>query len=82
MPCGDGGLVTLATSWTVACQAPLSMGFLGKNTGMDYHFLLQEILLTQGSNPGLPHCRLSPPLQADSLLTEPPGNPIVSLNHS
>ena len=29
----------------------------GKNTGVDYHFLLQGIFPTQGSNPGLPHCR-------------------------
>ena len=28
----------------------------GKNTGVGCHFLLQEIFLTQGSNPGLPHC--------------------------
>ena len=78
-----------ATPWTVAYQAPLSMGFSrqeywsglpfpsprdlpdqgikprsptlwdfpGKNTGMGCHFLLQVISLTQGSNPGLPHCR-------------------------
>ena len=32
--------------------------FPGKNTGVDYHFLLQEIFPTQGLNPGLPHCRL------------------------
>ena len=25
--------------------------------GVDYHFLLQEIFLTQGLNPGLQHCR-------------------------
>ena len=31
--------------------------FPGKNTGVGCHFLLQEIFLTQGSNPGLPHCR-------------------------
>ena len=37
------------------CQAPLSMGFLGKNTGMGYHALLQGIFPTQGSNPGLLH---------------------------
>ena len=30
---------------------------LGKNTGVGCHFLLQEIFPTQGSNPGLPHCR-------------------------
>ena len=31
--------------------------FLGKNTGVDSHFLLQGIFLTQGSNPSLLHCR-------------------------
>ena len=31
--------------------------FPGKNTGMDYHFLLQRIFPTQGSNPDLLHCR-------------------------
>ena len=31
--------------------------FLGKNTGVGCHFLLQEIFLTQGSNLGLQHCR-------------------------
>ena len=29
----------------------------GKNTGVDCHSLLQGIFLTQGSNPGLLHCR-------------------------
>ena len=29
----------------------------GKNTGVGCHFLLQGIFPTQGSNPGLPHCR-------------------------
>ena len=46
-----------ATPWTVAYQAPLSMGFSGKNTGVGYHFLLQGIFPTQGSNPGLLHWR-------------------------
>ena len=31
--------------------------FPGKNTGVIYHALLQGIFPTQGSNPGLPHCR-------------------------
>ena len=31
--------------------------FLGKSTGVGCHFLLQGIFLTQGLNPGLPHCR-------------------------
>ena len=54
-----GGLVakvcpTLATPWTITCQAPLSMGL---STGVGCHFLLQGIFLTQGSNPGLLHYR-------------------------
>ena len=43
--------------WTVAHQAPLSMGFSGKNTGAGCHALLQGIFPIQGSNPGLPHGR-------------------------
>ena len=43
-----------ATPWTVNHQAPLSMGFPGKNTGEGCHFLLQGIFLTQGSNLHLP----------------------------
>ena len=31
--------------------------FPGTSTGVDCHFLLQGIFLTQGSNPDLPHCR-------------------------
>ena len=54
----------LATPWTVACQAPLSMGFPGKNTGVDCHFLLQEIFLTQESN-----LHLSPVLAGEFLTT-------------
>ena len=32
-------------------------GFPGKSTRVGCDFLLQEIFPTQGSNPGLPHCR-------------------------
>ena len=32
-------------------------GFQGKSTGVGCHVLLQGIFPTQGSNPGLPHCR-------------------------
>ena len=41
----------------------------GKNTGGGCHALLQGVFPTQGSNPK------SPTLQADSLLSEPPGKP-------
>ena len=46
-------------TWTGAHQAPLSMEIHspGKNTGVSCHFLLQGIFPTQGSNPGLLHCR-------------------------
>ena len=40
-----------------AHQASLSMDSPGKNTGVGCHSLPQRIFLTQGSNPGLPHCR-------------------------
>ena len=39
----------VATLWTVAHQAPLSMGF-SRNTGVGCHALLQGIFLTQGLN--------------------------------
>ena len=41
------------TPWTVAQQAPLSIGFPGKNIGASCYFLLQGIFPTQGSNPCL-----------------------------
>ena len=41
------------------CSLPGSSpwDFPGNSTGVDCHFLLQRIFLTQGWNPGLPHCR-------------------------
>ena len=49
-----------ATPWTVAHQAPWSRDFPGMNTGVGCHSLLQGIFPTQGSNPGLPHCKQTP----------------------
>ena len=46
-----------ATPWTVACWAPLSVGFSSKNIVMSCHVLLQGIFPTQGSNPGHPNSR-------------------------
>jgi len=46
-----------ATPWTVAYQAPLSMGFSRQYYWSDCHFLLQQIFPTQGSNSGFLHCR-------------------------
>ena len=42
---------------TVALQAPHPWDSPGKNTRVGSHSLLQGIFSTQGSNPGLPHCR-------------------------
>ena len=55
------------TSWTIACQAPLSWDSPGKDTGVGSLSLLQGIFPTQGWNPGLLHYR---PIL---LLSEPPG---------
>ena len=60
------------TLWTVARQAPLSMGFSSKNTMVSCHFLLQSLFSTQGSNPHL--LRLLH-WQVDSSPLAPPGKP-------
>ena len=44
-----------STLWTVAGQAPLSMGFSWRGHWNGFHSLLQGIFLTQGSNPRLLH---------------------------
>ena len=59
---GGGGLVaklclTLATSWTVACQAPLSMGILQARILEWVASSFSRGFPTQESNPGLLHCR-------------------------
>ena len=64
-----GGLVTklwptLATTWTVAHQAPLSMGFSRQEYGSGLPFPSPGDLSHPGIEPG------SPVFQADSLPTE------------
>ena len=44
-----------ATPWTIDHLCPWDSP--GKNAGVGCHFLLQGIFPTQGSNPGLLHCR-------------------------
>ena len=41
------------TLWTVACQAPLSVGSPGENAGVGCCAHLQGVFLTQGLNPHL-----------------------------
>ena len=49
---------TICNQWTVACTKLLCpWNSPGKNTGVCCHFLPQGIFPTQGSNPGLTHCR-------------------------
>ena len=49
---------TLVTPWTgVPARLLCPWDSLRKNTGMCFHFLLQGIVPTQGSNPDLLHCR-------------------------
>ena len=46
-----------ATPWTVALQAPLSMGVSRQGHWSGLPCLLQGIFLTQGSNLSLQYCR-------------------------
>ena len=66
---GGGGLVaksclTLATPWTVACQAPLSMGFSRQESWSGLPLPSPGNLPNPGIEPG------SPALKVDSLPTE------------
>ena len=56
------------TLWTVAHQAPLSMGFSRQEYWSGLPFLLQGIISTQGSNPHLL-------LAGRFFTTEPSGKP-------
>ena len=58
---------SFAAPWTVACQAPLSMGFPRQEYWSRLPFLYPEDLPNSKVKPG------SPALQADSLLPEPLG---------
>ena len=55
------------TPWTIACQAPLSMEFSRQEYWSGLPFPSPGDL----PDPGIEHT--SPALQADSLLSEPPG---------
>ena len=57
------------TPWTVACQAPLSMGFSKKENWSGLSFPSPGCLPHSGNEPAFPA------LQANSLPTELPGKP-------
>ena len=58
-----------ATPWTVACQAPPSVGFSRQEYWGELPFPFPGDLPDPGKEPR------SPTLQGDSLPSEPPGNP-------
>ena len=61
---------SFVTPWTIACQTPLSMWFPRQEDWSGLPFPSAGNLPYSGTEPG------SPELQADSLLSEPPGEPI------
>ena len=61
------------TPLTVDCQAPLSMGFSGKNTGVGCHFLVHRNLPSPGIGP------VSSALAGGFFTTDPPGRPYMTL---
>ena len=63
-----------ATSWTVARQAPLPMGFSRQEQWSGLPSLLQGIFPTQGLNPGLLHFLH---LAGGLFTSEPPGKPLI-----
>ena len=63
-----------ATPWTVARQAPLSMGFSKQEYWSGLPFPSPGDLPDPGIKPR------SPALQADSLPSEPPGKPMTILD--
>ena len=62
-----------AASWTITCQAPLSVGFSSKDPGVGCHFFLWESSWSKIQT----RFKLGfPALQEDSLSSEPPGKPL------
>ena len=63
------------TPWTVACQAPPSIEFSRQEYWSGFPCPSPGDLPDPGVGPG------SPALQADYLLSEPPGKPFKQLTH-
>ena len=77
---GDGGLVAklcpaLATPWTVARQAPLSIGFPRQEHWGGLAFLSPGDLPDSGIKPG------SPALAGRFFTAEPPGEPKSTIHN-
>ena len=70
--CSGLSVQLLVTPWTVGLQAPLSMGFSRPRT-------LEWVAMPSSRGSSQPKDQIeprSPPLQVDSLPSEPPGEPI------
>ena len=67
-------VLLFATPWTVACQAPLCVGVSRQEYWSRLPFPSPWCLPDSGVEPWFPA------LRADSLLSEPPGKPDLSLN--
>ena len=65
-----------ATLWTIACQAPLSMGFPNQEYWSGLPFPPPGDLPDASIEPRFPA------LQADSLPSKPPGKPISFIEHA
>ena len=63
--------------WTVVYQVPYPWESPGKNTGLGCHSHLQEILSTQGLNPGLLPCRQTPYYLSHSANSEFMRSPVL-----
>ena len=64
------------TPWTVACKAPLSMGFPRQEYWRGLPCPPPGDLPNSGIEPASPVSLVSPALQVDYLPTEPPGKPL------
>ena len=64
------------TPWTVAYQAPLSVGFSRQEYWSGLPFPSPGNLPNPGIEPG------SPAFQADALTSEPPGKPLPTVKHT
>ena len=83
MTCGGGVLVTkscmtLATPWTVGCQAPLSMGFPRQEYQSGLPFPFPRDLPDPGIEPTSPAWQVASCIASGFFTAEPPGIPTMA----
>ena len=82
-----GGLVakpcpTRATPWTVACQAPLSMGFPRQEYWSGLPFPSPGDLPEPGIKHAYPALQVGPHIAGGFFTTEPPGKPKTAMMYN